>query len=139
MVSDRKEAGLGSHSRSVLLSMAGNPGVIALTGQADVTIIAGGSSAASLIELSTNWESEYSKLRWSRSWFAVTKGRSGAVFWEMICSLAVRARPTLLCLVAKSKTFQPEVWMSLVPAKKGVSSCQCAEFGIVLQPALQWQ
>jgi len=44
----------------------------------------------------------------------------------MICSLAVRARPKLLCLVAKSKAFQPEVWMSLVPAEKGVSNCQGA-------------
>jgi len=82
MVSDHKGARLGSNGRFVLLSMAGNPGVIALTGQADVTIIAGGSSAVSLVELSTNWESRFSKLRQFRSWFAVTKRRSRAVFWH---------------------------------------------------------
>jgi len=48
---------------------------------------------------------------------------SGAVFWEMICSLAVRVGAILLYLVAKNKTFQLEVWMLLVPVEKGVSSC----------------
>jgi len=43
-------------------------------------IIADGSSAASLVELSTNWESGCSKLWWSRNWFAVTKWRPDAVF-----------------------------------------------------------
>jgi len=47
MVNYHKRAGLGSDGGSVLLFMAANPGVIALTGQADVTIIVGGSSAAS--------------------------------------------------------------------------------------------
>lgn len=75
MVSDHKEDG-----GSVPVSVTADPGVIAFTGQADVTIIEGGSSAASLVKLSTKWKIRFSKLKWSRSWFTVTKRKSGAVF-----------------------------------------------------------
>ena len=52
--------------------------------------------ALSLVELSTNLENECSKLKCSRSWFAVTNRRFGTVFWEMICGLVVRTGPMLL-------------------------------------------
>ena len=65
MLSDCKEAGLDLHHGSVPISVRGDLGMIALTRQADVMVIAGGSGAASLVKLTTSWERGFSKFRWS--------------------------------------------------------------------------
>ena len=62
MVSDRKEAGLLS-SGTALISVAADSRVAAITGQADVMVVAGGSGAATLVELATNWWKGLSILR----------------------------------------------------------------------------
>lgn len=66
MLSDCKEAGLDLPCRSVPISMTADLGMIALTRQAEVMVIAGGSGAASLVELTTNWGRRFSKFRQSR-------------------------------------------------------------------------
>ena len=53
MVSDHKEAGL--LSGTALISMAADSRVAAITGQVDVTVVAGGSGAANLVEFVVNW------------------------------------------------------------------------------------
>ena len=51
MLSDQKEAGIDLHCRSVLISVTADPGMIALTWQANVMVIAFASGAVSLVEL----------------------------------------------------------------------------------------
>ena len=99
-MSDRKEVGLDLHCGSIPIFVTADSGVIALTRQADVTVIAGGSGATSLVELTTNWERKFSKVRQSRSQFAVTNGRSRAVFWIKIGGFAVGTKPSLLFFIA---------------------------------------
>ena len=66
MVSDRKEAGL-LLSGTVLISVAADSRVAAITVQADVMVVAGGSGAATLVELTANWWKRLSVLRQCRS------------------------------------------------------------------------
>ena len=74
MMSGRKEADVGLRDVSTLVYVTADPGVIALTGQADVAIVVVGSGAASLIELTANWWEGFSRIRRSRIRFVVMKG-----------------------------------------------------------------
>ena len=103
--SDRKEAGLSLCDRSVLVSAAAISRVVALAGQADVTVVAVGSGTATLVEFSTNWWKGFSVLRRCRTWLAITKGRARTVLRKMSSGLAVGARPTLLLCIAGGKAF----------------------------------
>lgn len=54
MSSYRKEAGLSLCGKSVLVSVAAISRVVALTGQEDVMVVAGGSGTVTLVELAIN-------------------------------------------------------------------------------------
>ena len=55
--------GLSLSSKSTLVFVADDSRVIALTGQADVSVATGGSGVATLVELSTYRWKGFSKLR----------------------------------------------------------------------------
>ena len=55
MSSDRRDAGLSLCGMSVLVSVVAISRVVALTGQADVAVIAVDSGAAALVKLTANW------------------------------------------------------------------------------------
>lgn len=63
MSSDHKEAGLSLCGRSVLVLVAAISRVVALIGQADVTVFVSDTGTATLVELATNWLKGFSILR----------------------------------------------------------------------------
>ena len=67
MSSDREDAGLSLPGKSVLVFEAADSRVVALTGQADVSVLTSGSGAATLVELTAYWWKGSSRLRWCRS------------------------------------------------------------------------
>ena len=67
MSSDREDAGLSLPGKSVLVFEAADLRVVALTGQADVSVLTSGSGAVTLVELTAYWWKGSSRLRWCRS------------------------------------------------------------------------
>ena len=53
--------------KSALVFVAADSRVVALTGQADVSVVTGGSGTAILVELTAYWWKGSSRLSWCRS------------------------------------------------------------------------
>ena len=66
ILSDREDARLSLYGKFVLVFEAADSRVVALTGQADVSVLTSGSGVATLVELTNYWWKGFSRLRWYR-------------------------------------------------------------------------